>query len=122
MSGQYKVSFDHWTSLVSGEEFLDLPPSERRAIFQAIRATCGDEAIPYWEGLMTEWAWTNRRKKEELAVMGAETLGKLATPAAIASLTLGAKKGSATVRQACVTALSHAQRQQRGNPSTGSPQ
>ncbi|UVT14714.1 MAG: HEAT repeat domain-containing protein [Nitrospira sp.] len=122
MSGQYKVSFDHWTSLVSGEEFLDLPPSERRAIFQAIRATCGDEAIPYWEGLMTEWAWTNRRKKEELAVMGAETLGKLATPAAIASLTLGAKKGSAVVRQACATALLHAQRQQRGNPSTGSPQ
>ncbi len=122
MSGHYKMSFDSWTPIVSGEGFMDLPSSERRAIFQAIRATCGDEAVPYWEGLLTEWTWTNRKKKEELAVMGAETLGKLATPAAIASLTLGAKKGSAAVRQACATALSHAQRQPRGNPATGSVQ
>jgi ribosomal protein S12 len=66
---------------------------------------------------MTEWAWTKRKKKEELAVLGAETLGKLATPVAIASLTVGAKKGNAAVRQACATALSIAQRQQRGNPA-----
>ncbi|NGZ97862.1 MAG: hypothetical protein CV089_17360 [Nitrospira sp. WS110] len=82
-----------------------------------MRETCGDEAVPYWEGLMTEWVWTKRKKKEELAVLGAETLGKLATPAAIASLTIGAKKGNAAVRQACATALSQAQRQHRGNPS-----
>ena len=86
------------------------------AVFQAVRATCGDEAVPYWQGLMTEWAWTNRRKKEELAVLGAETLGKLATPAAIAALSLGAQKGSAAVRQACAAALSQAQRLQRGIP------
>ena len=75
------------------------------------------DKIPYWEGLMTEWVWTKRKKKEELAVLGAETLGKLGTPAAIASLAIGAKKGSAAVRQACATALSQAQRQHRGNPS-----
>lgn len=97
---------------------MDRPISERRAIFQAVRATCGDEAVPYWQGLMTEWAWMNRRKKEELAAIGAETLGKLATPAAIAALSLGAKKGSTAVRQACAAALSQAQRIQRGIPST----
>jgi HEAT repeats len=117
MSGQYMVPFDNWMPIVSSEKFMDLPLSERRAIFQAIRATCGDEAVPYWENLMTEWSWTNRKKKEELAVLGAETLGKLATPSAIACLTLGAKKGSAAVRQACTTALAHAQRAQHGNPS-----
>ncbi len=117
MSGQYTVPFDNWKPIVSGEGFMDLPISERRAIFQAIRATCGDEAVPFWEGLMTEWAWTKRKKKEELAVLGAETLGKLATPAAIASLTIGARKGNAAVRQACATALSQAHRLQRGNPS-----
>jgi HEAT repeat protein len=90
--------------------------SERRAVFQAIRATCGDEAIPYWESLFTEWAWTNRKKKEELAVLAAETLGKLATPAAVATLELGVKKGGAAARQACTMALSQMQRQQRGKP------
>ncbi|HWV46267.1 MAG TPA: HEAT repeat domain-containing protein [Nitrospira sp.] len=119
MSGQYIAPFSLWAPLLSEEEFMDRPISERRAVFQAVRATCGDEAVPYWQGLMTEWVWMNRRKKEELAVIGAETLGKLATPAAVAALSLGAQKGSAAVRQACVAALSQAQRLQCGVPSTG---
>ena len=121
MSGQYAVPFSLWTPLLSEEGFIDRPISERRAIFQAVRATCGDEAVPYWQGLMTEWAWINRRKKEELAVIGAETLGKLATAAAIAALSLGVQKGSAAVRQACTAALSQAQRLQRNVPSPGTP-
>ena len=119
MSGQYTVPLSLWSPLLSEEGFLDRPSSERRAIFQAVRATCGDEAVPYWQGLLTEWAWMNRRKKEELAVIGAETLGKLATPAAIAALSLGAQKGTAAVRQACAAALSQAQRLQRGISSAG---
>jgi len=118
MSGQYTVPFSLWSPLLSEEGFMDRPISERRAVFHAVRATCGDEAVPYWQRLMTEWAWMNRRKKEELAVIGAETLGKLATPAAIAALSIGAQKGSAGVRQACAAALSQAQRLQRGGPST----
>jgi HEAT repeat protein len=119
MSAQYTVPFSQWSPLLSEEGFMDRPISERRAVFQAVRATCGDEAVPYWQWLLTEWAWTNRKKKEELAVLGAETLGKLATPAAIAALSLGAKKGNAAVRQACAAALSQAQRLQRSLPSTG---
>ena len=56
--------------------------------------------------------------KEELAVLAAETLGKLATPAAVAALELGARKGGAAVRHACAAALSHVQKQQRVNRST----
>ena len=118
MSGQYTVPFSLWSPLLSEEGLMDRPTSERRAVFHAVRATCGDEAVPYWQRLMTEWAWMNRRKKEELAVIGAETLGKLASPAAIAALSIGAQKGSAAVRQACAAALSQAQRLQRGGPST----
>ncbi len=120
MSGQYTVPFSQWSPLLLEEGFMERPISERRAVFQAVRATCGDEAVPYWQGLLTEWAWTNRKKKEELAILGAETLGKLATPAAIAALSLGAKKGNAAVRQACAAALLQAQRLQRSLPSTGS--
>jgi HEAT repeat protein len=119
MSGHYTAPYSSWEPIVSGEDFMDRSLSERRGVFQAIRATCGDEAIPYWESLMTEWAWTNRKKKEELATLAAEALGKLATPAATATLELGVKKGSAAVRQACTMALSHIQKLQRAKPPTG---
>lgn len=119
MSGQYTAPFSVWAPIVSAEEFMERPMSERRAVFQAVRATCGDEAIPYWENLFTEWTWTNRKKREELAILAAETLGKLATPAAIATLELGVKKGSAAVRQACTLAMTQMQKVQRGKPPAG---
>ncbi|MBI3355437.1 MAG: HEAT repeat domain-containing protein [Nitrospirae bacterium] len=119
MSGQYTAPFSLWSPILSGEDFTDRPMSERRAVFQAVRATCGDEAIPYWENLLTEWSWTNRKKKEELALLAAETLGKLATPAAIATLELGIKKGATPVRHACNLALSQIQKQQRGKQPSG---
>jgi HEAT repeat protein len=119
MSGQYTAAFSSWSPILSEDDFMERPMSERRAIFQAIRTTCGDEAVPYWEGLLTEWSWTNRKKKEELALLAAETLGKLATPAARATLELGAKKGGTAVRQACTHALSHAHRLQQEKASSG---
>jgi hypothetical protein len=113
MSGQYTVPFSAWSPMLSAEEFLDRPMSERRAVVQAVRTTCGDEAIPFWEHLFTEWNWTNRKKKEELAILGTEALAKLATAAAIATLELGQKKGGSALRQACTLALSQIQKQQR---------
>jgi HEAT repeat protein len=59
-----------------------------------------------------ERSWTNRKKKEELGALAAEVLGKLPSPAALATLEQGQKKGSGTVRQACTAALAQAQRQQ----------
>lgn len=114
ISGQYTAAFSSWAPILSEDDFMERPMSERRGIFQAIRATCGDEAVPYWENLLTQWSWANRKKKEELALLAAETLGKLATPAATAALELGAKKGGAAVRQACAHALSQVHRTQQG--------
>lgn len=111
MSGKYTAPFSAWTPIVSAEEFCDRNPSERRAVFQAVRSTSGDEAVPFWQNLLTDWSWTNRKKKEDLAVLAAESLGKLATPAAIAALELGQKKAGSAVRQACVAALAQAEKQ-----------
>ena len=113
MTGQYKASYSAWSPLISTDTFMDRTLSEKRAVFLAMRATSGDEVIPYFEGLFTEWSWTNRKKKEELAALAAEALGKLASPAALIALELGQKKGSASVRQACTAALAQAQRQQQ---------
>ena len=113
MTGQYKASYSAWSPLISTDTFMDRTLSEKRAVFLAMRATSGDEVIPYFEGLFTEWSWTNRKKKEELAALAAEALGKLASPAALIALELGQKKGGASVRQACTAALAQAQRQQQ---------
>ncbi len=126
MSGQYTAPFAHWSPLLSDDGFMDRPITERRGIFQAMRVSCGDEAAPYWQGLMTAWAWTNRRKKDEIAILAAETLGKLGTPVAIAALERGAKKGRAAVRQACRVALMHASKPDRDGrpgppPTDGEP-
>ncbi len=113
VTGQYKAPYAAWSPLVSADTFIARPHSEKRAMFLAMRATSGDEAIPFFEGLFTEWSWTNRKKKEELATLAAEALGKLPSSAALTALELGQKKGSATVRQACVSAIALAQRQQQ---------
>jgi len=112
MTGQYKAPYSTWSPLVSADTFMDRTLGEKRAVFQAVRATSGDEVIPFFESLITERSWTNRKNKEELASLAAEALGKLPTPAALTVLELGQKKGGAAVRQACTAALAQAQRQQ----------
>lgn len=112
MTGQYKAPYSTWAPLVSADTFMERTLGEKRAVFQAVRATSGDEVIPFFESLITERSWTNRKNKEELAALAAETLGKLPTPAALTVLELGQKKGGAAVRQACTAALAQAQRQQ----------
>ena len=112
MTGQYTAPYSAWSPLVSVDTFMDRALSEKRAVFHAMRATSRDEVIPFFESLLTEWSWTNRKKKEELAALAAEALGKLATPAALAALELGQRKGGAAVKQACTAALAQAQRQQ----------
>jgi HEAT repeat protein len=57
-----------------------------------------------------------------MALLAAEALGKLATPAATAALEQGVKKGGAAVRQACTHALSHAQRLRQGKSSAEASQ
>ena len=112
MSGQYKAPYSTWSPLVSADTFMDRTLGEKRAVFHAMRATSGDEVIPYFESLITERSWTNRKNKEELAALASETLGKLPTAAALTLLELGQKKGGTAVRQACTAALAQALRQQ----------
>jgi HEAT repeat protein len=111
--GQFTAAFSLWSPFLAGDEFHERSAAEKRAIYLAMKQTAADEAVPYWQGLLTEWSWTNRKKKEELALFAADVLGKLATPAAMAALEIGQKKGGTAVRQACITALSLAGRRQR---------
>jgi hypothetical protein len=67
-------SFFGLKAIVNADTFGDHPPAERRNIFHAMRATTGDEAVPYWTSLLTEWGWTKRKKRGELALMAIDAL------------------------------------------------
>ena len=112
MTGHYKAPYSTWSALVSAETFMDRSLGEKRAVFQSARATSGDEVLPFFESLIMDRSWTNRKNKDELAVLAAETLGRSPTPAAVTTLELGQKKGGTAIRQACTAALAQAQRQQ----------
>jgi HEAT repeat protein len=105
LTGNYTAPFAIWDPIVNAETFSDREPAEKRNIFHAMRATAGDEAVPYWTTLLTEWGWTNRKKREDLALMAVDALGKLGTAAALAALDTGTKKGTAAVKQACAVAI-----------------
>jgi hypothetical protein len=106
LTGNYSAPFSNWSPIATADTFVDRDPAERRNIFHAMRFTSGDEAVPYWISLLTEWGWTNRKKREDLALMAIDALGKLGTPEAQAALEFGIKKGgTATVKQACGTTL-----------------
>ena len=105
LTGNYTAPFSIWDPIVNAEAFSEREPAEKRNIFHAMRATAGEEAVPYWTTLLTEWGWTNRKKREDLALMAVDALGKLGTAAALSALDTGTKKGTAAVKQACATAI-----------------
>ena len=113
LNGHYTATFALWEPIVNADNFNDRDPAEKRNIFHAMRVTAGDEAVPYWMTLLTEWGWTNRKKREDLALLAIDALGKLGTPAALAALDTGSKKGTTAVKQACVTAMAGTGRHQR---------
>lgn len=113
LTGNYTAPFAIWEPIVNAETFSEREPAEKRNIFHAMRATAGDEAVPYWTTLLTEWGWTNRKKREDLALMAVDALGKLGTAPALAALDTGTKKGTATVKQACATAIAGISKHQR---------
>jgi HEAT repeat protein len=105
LNGHYTATFANWEPIVNAENFNDRDPAEKRNIFHAIRVTAGDDAVPYWTALLTEWGWTNRKKREDLALLAVDALAKLGTPAALAALETGSNKGTAAGKQSCATAM-----------------
>lgn len=117
-SGHYTLPFAQWAPIVGQKEFMDRSISEKRATFLAISQTAGDQAVQYWKQLVTQWLWTNKGKRQEMAALAAEALGRSGTPEAIVALKSGEKRRNKVVRNACVVALaSLAKRQQPPTPS-----
>jgi HEAT repeat protein len=105
LNGHFTATYAVWEPIVNADTFNERDPAEKRNIFHAMRVTAGDEAVPYWTTLLTEWGWTNRKKREDLALLAVDALSKLGTAAALAALDTGSKKGTTAVKQACATAM-----------------
>jgi len=112
-TGQCTAPLSAWSSVISHKQFMDRSVTENRLLFQAMRQTAGEEAVSYWHELVTQWLWTDRKKKQTIGVLAAETLGKLGTPAAIAALEAGQKRMNRAIRNACTTALAAVAKQKR---------
>lgn len=102
--GTYQVPYRVWEPMVQNPEFLNRPLSEMQTTFQAMSQATGNECVPFWEELITQRFWFNR-KKQEAGTLAAEMLGRVGTPEALAALEAGKKRGSRAVRKACAAAL-----------------
>ena len=112
-TGQYTAPFSAWSPIITHKQFMDRSVAEKRMTFQAMRQTAGEEAVPYWHELVTQWLWTDRKNKQSVGALAAEALGKVGTPTAIAALEAGQKRMNRAVRNACTTALAALAKQKR---------
>ncbi len=108
LNDTYTATFNAWMPVVDHKSFHDRSVPEKKAIFRAMRQTAGEENIPYWNRLVTQSSWTNRKKRQEVGVLAAEALGALGTSAAIVVLKAGQRRLNRAIRKACTEALASA--------------
>lgn len=112
-TGQYTAPFSTWSPIITHKQFMDRSVAEKRMTFQAMRQTTGEEAVPYWHELVTQWLWTDTKHKESIGILAAEALGKVGTSGAIAALEAGQKRMNRAIRNACTIALASLAKQKR---------
>ena len=112
LTGRYTASFATWAPIVDHKSFHDRPISKKKAVFQALRQTTGEESIPYWHRLVTTSSWINRKKIQEGGILAAEALGALGTSAALLALKAGQRRFNRAIRKACTDALTAAMKRE----------
>ena len=105
-SGRYAVSWESWAPhLAHKEALLEQPRAENRGLFQALRVTAGDGAIPLWLELIEGRKWKQRQKKEETALLAVRELQALSTQRAWQALEQAQKSAGGAVKKAIAEAL-----------------
>ena len=104
-SGRYTAPWRTFRPHLDLDALAELGRDEKRALFQALRATAGDEAVPWWQALLLDRGRKERPNREETALFAVKALALLNTPRAREALAAGAQEGSPATRKACATAL-----------------
>ena len=118
-TGHHEVPWEVFAPHVELESVALLPAVDKRTLFHALRACCGDAVVPLLAPLLVlDRGWTKRQKKEETALVAVDVLALHGTPAAAAALEEGQRAGSSAVQKACAAALEA--RARRSQPPQGS--
>ncbi len=104
-SGRYTAPWRSFRPHVDLDAVSELGRDEKRALFQALRATAGDEAVPWWQSILLERGRKQRPNHEETALFAVKALALLDTPRAREALAAGEQDGNPAVRKACAAAL-----------------
>lgn len=89
--------------------FEPRPPEERRAIYSALSAVGGDDAVPELEAELLKGNWFTRGQEAHRQAI-ARVLARIGTPLAMTALQRGALSKRPPVRKACEDALAGAGR------------
>jgi HEAT repeat protein len=90
---------------VADDGFAERPAEEQRAVFSAL-AACGDDVLPVLAGQLNRASgWMSKHADVHRQAV-ARCIARIGSPAAIGVLTEGARSRNASVRRACVDALS----------------
>ena len=103
-SSRYTVPWEQWKPHLR-EDLIEQPRAEKRMLFQAMRATSGDGAVPFWREMLSGRGWKGRQKREETALLAVKVLSVLGSDAAREALEFGRKEGVSAVRKACAAAI-----------------
>ena len=102
--GAWYTSWPSWVPFID-QDLQSLPSVDRRMLFHAMRATCGDGAVPFLRGLLGAKGWRGWGRRDETALIATDVLTLHGTPAAREALQSGLAQGSAAVQEACAAAL-----------------
>ncbi len=104
-SGRYTAPWRSFRPHLDLDAVAELDRDEKRALFQALRATAGDDAVPWWQALLSDRGRKQRPNREETALFAVKALALLNTPRAREALAAGEQDGNPAIRKACAAAL-----------------
>jgi hypothetical protein len=103
-SARYTATWEQWKPHLR-DEVIEMPRADKRLLFQALGASAGNGAVPFFLELITERGWKQRQKREETALLAIKALAALGTDAARDALEFARTEGGGAVRKACAAAL-----------------
>jgi HEAT repeat protein len=101
----YRGVFARLENYVKSKALRDADLTERMAFFEAYGALCGDNGVPFLDGLLNSKGMFGKREDAEMRACAAIALGRIGTPKAQASLRQAANEKDVVVRNAVNRAM-----------------
>ena len=106
LSGRaYRPALARLETVVKGKAIRDVDLTEKMAFFEGYAALCGDAGIPYLDSTLNTKGFLGRLDDAEIRACAAIALGRIGTPAALASLRRASGEKDVVVRNAVSRAL-----------------